>query len=387
MKSIVVTHVTHTDIVRDSRVLKSIEAVRSIQGSTVNGIGIADGENDCNKGDGVRNVSLKTRDFYRRFPKLTRLVLLAPIFIFLEFSFVFVYQLFKLKPKVVHAHDYLALFPCLVYSLIKRAKLVYDAHELESQKNGSGKYSSRIVYLFEKFAWRYVDSFITVSDAIQEWYLVHYGSKQSEVVLNSPLIDDLSVTDGESFRKIFSISDKKLVAVYVGLFVRGRGIENILKLAASVESIHFVFLGDGYLKEYIEGEAGKHKNISIHSFVEHSRVVGLLKSADIGLCMLENISLSDYYAIPNKLLEYTFSGLYILATDFPEMRKVVNEYKLGKCLPDDIENSSNTLMSIRLEDVLARKNADIKDLYPLTWEAQAEKLKNIYLILFASISH
>ncbi|MBU2862998.1 glycosyltransferase [Reinekea forsetii] len=379
MDTMKVVHVTHTDILHDSRVLKSIDAVNKLQGTKVYGFGIQDGSCEKRKDVSIHNYSIKTRSLFKFMPRLFRLLLLSPVFIFFEFTFVLVSALFKVKPNVVHAHDYLALFPCLVYAKFSGAKVIYDAHELESNKNGSGRVSSRIVFLFEKLAWKHVDAFITVSDSIQKWYFKEYGNKRSEVVLNSPDFEnsgELVVT--ESFRDLFAIDEDKLIAVYVGLFVKGRGIEKILKLAAGMENFHFVFLGEGPLQGLIEDEASNSNNISIHSFVEHSRVVDLLKGADIGLCMLENVSLSDYYAIPNKLLEYAFSGLYVIATDFPDMKQVVESYNLGMCLPDDLENARENLSKITREDIVKRNSADFKILSNLTWCVQEEKIRKIY---------
>ena len=42
--------------------------------------------------------------------------------------------IFKIKPKIVHCHDTLVLPIGLVVSLIFKSKLIYDAHELESNK-------------------------------------------------------------------------------------------------------------------------------------------------------------------------------------------------------------------------------------------------------------
>jgi len=371
-----VAHVTHTDISSDSRILKSMDAVRQLEGVKVYGLGLSEERGAKPVG---QNYFLRVRSLLKRLPRLLRLMLLSPLFIFLEFFLVFLFKLVKIRPSIVHAHDYLALVPCYFYSVLFGSKLIYDAHELESRKNGIGRAASYLVATFERLVWSRIDGFITVSNAIEEWYQQQFGAKESAVVLNSPIVKDTDEGGvNTSFRDIFSIPDERIVAVYVGLFVKGRGIENILELAKTAKNIHFVFLGDGELKQSILSVSKDFDNVDVHPFVEHFRVVSYLKEADIGLCLLENVSLSDYYAIPNKLLEYSFSGLYVLATDFPEMRGLIDKYKLGKCLPDDLESAKVSLEEITQEQVAERRTQSTESLYDLSWEAQEKKILKLY---------
>ena len=55
----------------------------------------------------------------------------------------------------------------------------------------------------------------------------------------------------------------------------------------------------------------------------------IVYSADVGVALIENISLSDYYSLPNKFFEYVFSGLPVLVSDFPDISRVVKKYDLG----------------------------------------------------------
>ena len=43
-------------------------------------------------------------------------------------------------------------------------------------------------------------------------------------------------------------------------------------------------------------------NIHIHPPVEHGAVVAIAGTADAGLCFIEDSSRSDYFSLPNKLL-------------------------------------------------------------------------------------
>ncbi|MCL1462716.1 hypothetical protein M3J57_29710, partial [Klebsiella pneumoniae] len=85
-------------------------------------------------------------------------------------------------------------------------------------------------------------------------------------------------------------------------------------------------------------------------------------------------SLSDYYCLPNKLFEYAFSEVYVLASDFPDIKLLVDQYALGKCCALDEELLYKAIKEIEQTEI---KKNDI-NLYPLSWQYQAEELLKGY---------
>ena len=139
--------------------------------------------------------------------------------------------------------------------------------------------------------------------------------KESILILNSPFVDkDKSkLLDENNLRKIFKINKDKLIFTYVGDLCFGRGIDFLLDIfSESNFKSHIVFIGNGFLENKIKSISKINSNIHLHKKVPHNQVVNLIKSADIGICIIENVSLSDYYCLPNKLFEYSFAGLRII---------------------------------------------------------------------------
>jgi glycosyltransferase involved in cell wall biosynthesis len=54
-----------------------------------------------------------------------------------------------------------------------------------------------------------------------------------------------------------------------------------------------------------------------------------VSSADVGLSIIENICLSYYFCLPNKIFEYLSCGLPVIVSDFPEMAKIISDHKCG----------------------------------------------------------
>jgi glycosyltransferase involved in cell wall biosynthesis len=293
----------------------------------------------------------------------------------------------KIKPNIIHCHDTFALLSGYILKMALGCQLIYDAHELESDKNMQSKLLSIATLFIEKFCWNKINLLISVSDAILEWYDKNLGHKPGLLVLNSPIINGAiglgidSIAHEHYFHHKYKIPPGSLVFIYLGMLSRGRGIEIILDAFASgPEDAHVVFMGDGILDSLICKYASLNTNIHLHPAVAHDKVVPLVSQADYGLCIIENTSLSDYYCLPNKLFEYCFSGLPVLASNFPEMKKIVDEYSLGFCCPPNSIDVTHAIANF----VLARPPKLSVDLDELSWDAQARHLKNAYLKIIAS---
>jgi glycosyltransferase involved in cell wall biosynthesis len=375
-------HLSNTNIAVDSRILKELAAVAARADVEVTAIGVPDGAGSPALGiPGVRSIPLKL--YSRRLSMLPRAV---RYFLEMnEFTLCAVLASLKVRPELVHCHDTFALPAGWLLKTLTGCKLVYDAHELESDKNGQNAALKMATWWIERFCWSKVDLLISVSDAILEWYTRHLPSKPTALVLNSPLISAEQETVGGHpktyFHDKFGIPPDHQVFVYLGILAPGRGIEICLEaFARTTGKVCVVFVGFGPLERLVIERAQGSKRIFFHAAVAHDQVVNLVSHADFGLCLIENVSLSDYLCLPNKLFEYAFAGLPILASDFPEIQRVITRYSLGVCCKPNIADLTQTLSAVRAETL----RADRDNLRELSWQVQAERLRTAYSALLNS---
>jgi len=378
-------HISHTDIRYDSRILKELHALETFHDYRRVAIGVnrEEGATFSEQSSNARIITIRLATKALGFlPRALRYGLN-----FIELTAVLFFRGLALKPKVVHCHDTLVLPAGLLIKVVTGCRLVYDAHELESNKNAQTPLLSKGTLIIEKVCWGQVDLLVSVSDAIIAWYVNHLGAKAHILVLNSPELSLdpsrrlRSQESGKYFHRLYGIPEDELVFLYLGILGAGRGIEICLETFSEPSlAAHVVFVGYGELSTRIDSYCGKHLNIHLHEPVPHEQVVSLARNADFGLCLVENVSLSDYFCLPNKLFEYCFAGLPVIASDFPEIRRVVESYSLGICCAPDASNVRATIRSV----IRRRPPAIVKDLSEVSWSAQAGRLRRAYVNLLES---
>jgi len=367
-----VLHLTHTDIESDSRILKEMGALADA-GYAVSGIGVV-----LDEGAQKTTVSFSA--------DIMAINLLSRRLTFLPRTLRHIATLFELvakmlpravraRPDVIHCHDTFVLpLGCIVKSFTG-AKLVYDAHELESNRNGLTRLQGVLTLRVEKLLWRFVDALIVVSPSIERWYHETIGPKRSAVILNSPLFSEGVHQEEDDLRRKFSIPTERKVFIYVGILGHGRGIDLLTEAFKDPQvSSHIVFLGYGELSDELKRLESLHPNMHVHDAVPHSQVVPIVQSADFGLCLIQNVSLSDYYCLPNKLFEYCFAGVPVLASDFPDIRAVLSDYGVGE--PCKLQANDIRDAILRLER--SQLTFQFASLTPLSWQAQEQKLVALY---------
>ena len=292
----------------------------------------------------------------------------------------------------MHCHDNYVLPIGWLLSLRQKSLLVYDAHELESQKNSQSAFESELTFWLEKVAWRKIKLFFSVSPAILMWYNLKFGKKNSALILNTPQVDSskekkrsFKTKEKKYFHNRFNIAKQRRIFVYLGHLFLGRGIEILIQVfkKQNIKS-HLVFIGSN---DTVGARklAGVSEKIHFHPPVSHDKVVNICRHADYGFCLIQDVSLSDRLSLPNKLFEYAFSGIPVVASRLPEITRFVQKYRLGVCV-----NPCETQLTQAVLKLESQKQAYIintQKLKEISWDRQKEKIRTKYKKLINSTKH
>lgn len=372
-----ILYLSHTDIRYDSRILKYIKK-SSDESAAILALGIED------KGDSISKKSSFQKNIFNRKLKSRKLNylprFLRHFFSFFEF-FVFILQKCKNKKiDIIHCNDVVVLAMSCVIRFIYKSKLIYDAHELSSDQ-GASKIFQLFALICEILCRSQVDLLLVVSPSIKKWYIKKLKYKKVSVIYNSPQINgNLNLNNNNYLRKKFSININVPILIYVGGYFHGRNLEVLINIISKYKKqISLVLIGFGHLEKKLKKMSINSKNIFFHKPVAHDNILDVIGSADFGISLIENVSLSDYLSLPNKVFEYAFSGLTIISSNFPDMKNFVRQNKLGYVIKTDINSIENFVKKI-----IARKIKKIqpnKNLYKYSWDFQSEKLINSYISL------
>jgi glycosyltransferase involved in cell wall biosynthesis len=302
----------------------------------------------------------------------------------------------KNPAEIYHCHDLNTLFIGIKLKEIQGAKLVYDSHELYLHKNRLIRPShlkTGILRYIERKGFKAADSVITVGDCIADWLAREYQAKRPEVILNAPRKkqEEDQQLDGVSLRSTLNIPEDYFLLIYSGGITFNRGLENVIKAVKEIPRIHFVMLGYGTeayvgsLRDLIH-RLGARSKVSFFGPVPHHEVASYLSTADCGIAPILNICLSYYYCSPNKLFEYVQARLPVIASNFPEMEKVVMENNIGFTFdPEDVSSIVASIEKMRENPsnrALFKENTKMAaERY--NWAVEEEKLQQIYTSLTA----
>jgi glycosyltransferase involved in cell wall biosynthesis len=284
-------------------------------------------------------------------------------------------------PALIQCHSLASLPASVALKRATGAPLLFDAHELESQRIGWAapvRWGARAT---ESLLLKEVDHTIVVGDKIREWYEAREPKHRFTTVRNVPGARWEKGVRSPRLRAALGLDDQAFVFLYLGLLNRFRGVAELIDVFKAMPADrHIVFVGYGEAETEIRAAAAAHCNIHFHPAVPPGEICEIASGADVGLCIIDMSALSYRYALPNKLFEYIAAGLCVICTDGPEMRQVIEESGLGWTVPADDRVALDALLrSLDRTDVRGR--VERATYVAPTWESEGAKLEAIYRTL------
>lgn len=254
---------------------------------------------------------------------------------YLQYNLVLVKELIKTNADIYFAEDFYTLPIVTIFTKLKSAKIFYNSREIYSHIGGlhSRPFLQKIITAIEKIFIKEVDLVLTTGEMDSEFLEKLYSLPKTSVVRNIPLFQ--KPIEKFDFRKKFNISDDKLILLYQGVIIPGRGIGKIIEVLPEIPQAVLIILGDGDQKEnYINlaKEFNVENRVIFAGSFNQEELINYTASGDVGLSLIENISISYYHALPNKLFEYIMAELPVLSSNLPQMKKIVETYNVGEVI-------------------------------------------------------
>lgn len=309
-----------------------------------------------------------------------RLVCNTTALFYAEYNLRLFFFLLFSKADIYLSNDTDSLLANYLAARLKKKSLVFDAHEMFPEvPELVGRDKVKAVWrkledwIFPKLKYSY-----TVCRSIADIYHKRYGIDM-QVVRNIPFAQNGMIT-AKDLRK-----DGKRILLYQGAINVGRGIEWMIDAMPYLDDCVFYVAGGGKymddLKQRIRDRQVEDR-VFLLGQIPLEELPSYTQAADIGISLLANQGLNYYYSLPNRIFDFIRAGVPILATDFPEIRSIVEGYGVG-CLVDRYE--PEYLAGVVREMLNKEKNREgfEKANKELTWERESQ----ILLELIPKASH
>lgn len=300
----------------------------------------------------------------------------------------------SIQPDVIHAHDLGTLSAGAALARKHGSKLIYDSHELEMHRNTPFTESQAKRRRAEEAGGiAAADSVITVSNSIASHLASDYGIATPTVIYNAPKKPSgPSRPSSENFIKDAGFTTNAPCAVYVGGVTVDRGLENILEAMLIWPELQFATVGPQNLtftQKFmgLARELGVSDRLSCLDPVSTDDVVQYVASADFSVLPLQNVCLSYYYCMPNKLFESVLAGLPVAVSSLKDMTEFVDYWQCGLAFDEtDPFDIAATLRALYAKRDLYSLSGDRLERFArlCSWDAQEEKLERIYRELVAA---
>ena len=282
---------------------------------------------------------------------------------------------------VYHAHDLNTLAAGVAAARRHRARLVYDAHEIYPELAGLGAGErARWGRLERKLIGR-PDAIIVPSESRADEFARRYGIARPHVVMNCPPAGPAPDPKAGPLAPLRRPGE--LLAVYAGGYTANRGLENLIRATGLVDGVRLAMLGFGSVEAELRAIATRERleRVVFCPPVAHDEVVGASAAADVGMAPYLPVGLNNILAAPNKLFEYLHAGLAIAGSDLPDIRRVVEEHRVGTLFeaadPGSIAAAFQRLASDPAELTAMRDRA--RAAAPrYSWEGQEKVLLGVY---------
>lgn len=290
-------------------------------------------------------------------------------------------NIISFRPDVIHAHDVNTLPTAWLAKLITGAKLVYDAHEISTSREGYAKFK-KIVALVEQHLIPRASAVITTTDTRAKYLARLYNVNRPLTLQNRPRFVESTKT--RILHEQLGLTEDWPIVLYQGGIQSGRGLEKLVRCAKHFQPCYVVLIGGGRLTQKL---LDIRESLELQSVVHFIPTVALsdlpqyTAAADIAVQPIENTCFNHFSTDSNKLFEYIIAGVPSVATNFPEIRKIINEYHVGILAPDNDDDGFvdcvNKLLGDRNLRTSLSENAR-KSAEALSWESQEHLLIGLY---------
>ncbi len=270
--------------------------------------------------------------------------------------------------------------------LTSRPRVVYDSHELFTERVGIAPWRAVLLRGYERHAMARVDLIIAASELRASIMHRDYGAPRLPItIINAARQSEaVDVPHPDALRARELITARHLI-LYQGGLHPGRGLEALIHgLALLPPEYGLAIMGAGRLGGELAARArARELEDRVHHWppVAPNDVVAWAAAADAGVVTYLPTCRNNIYCAPNKLSEYAAAGLPVIGADLAGLRHFTDSHDLAELFrPGDPRSFASAARRL-LGDSNRARAASVASrlmLREVCWESQARRLLRAY---------
>jgi glycosyltransferase involved in cell wall biosynthesis len=314
--------------------------------------------------------------FYLRTPfwKPSLLRILVRLIAFLSLFWIWVFiRLIVSRPEVIHACDLDTLFPCYLYKVLFRKKIVFDVIDRYAMIYVPTRFKrlySIVTSLEEHFA-KHSDVLI-VAGGQKVFDTFKKRPKFSYVVMNCSAYS-ANVSRVRQNRK-----NEEFTLVYTGLIRHSRSLGSVAAAVKKMKGTQLLLVGAIYDNDVYKDlmEIG---NVKYLGKLRPNDALELEASADVMIALYDLEHPQNVVVIPNKILEAMMCGIPVITNAAEEL---VRDIECGLLVEyDNVDQISEAIKKLKEDSDLRTRlgnNGHKAYVEKYNWNRMEDKLYKIY---------
>ncbi len=291
---------------------------------------------------------------------------------------------FNINADIYLASDFFSLPALFISAKLHKKKILYDSREIftELPFHENKPFVKKIIKLIESYLIKRVDDVFVTGEMDAVYLQKIYNITNFNLQRNLPLLKN-EIHKINLYEK-YSIPENSMIILYQGIVIKGRGIEIYFDAIKKMKDLFLIILGSGEHLEYyktLSEKQGISRQTMFAGKVQQNEILNYTSGAFAGLSVIDNVSINNYYALPNKLFEYLMAGLPVIVNNLPQMKKIVSDFGIGEVMKEpDGNNLVDILMKWKNDKTLYNKlkNNCVKASGELNWEKEFAKNQNLF---------
>lgn len=297
-------------------------------------------------------------------------------------SFLFYWKFYSKVRQILKKNGFDILIAGDLYSLANicnyknKAYLIYDCREIyfELSVHNKKPIKKYLSYLYENYFIKFIDSVLVTAktdlDFLKSKYVKHQHIKWY-IIYNFP--SSIKQNKIINIKNKYDIPENQKLIVYQGVIQYNRGISMLIKLINTSDSFSAIIIGDGpALNQYktIVSQKSLENKVFFLGKIPYLNMLAYTACCDIGWLMIKSVGISNQFALPNKLFEYTLMGLPVVASKLPNIEPIIKKNNFGLCVNEKDANQQLQASKQINENYENYKFVSQKTLSSYIWERQ-----------------